>query len=83
MNISVSSILNEMEKELTKARQSEKDIQSHIMTIRSLCNVILENSQSEQVHTSSEQQLAKMMGAKPKETVTPSENSSNDSIFDF
>jgi Family of unknown function (DUF5327) len=98
VNIHVSKLLQKMEEELAKAKnsQSDKEIREKLVVIQSLCEVILdEKTSSLQIPSSpaneiNEAELQKMMGnlpikKQPSITSTPykEEDANGDSLFDF
>ncbi|MGN7938881.1 YwdI family protein [Virgibacillus sp. 6R] len=99
MNIHVSKLLQKMEEELTKAKQSasDKEIRERLIVIQSLCDVILDE-QKNSLHIPSPQpnqinpaELQKMMGnfssaPKPQQTSSnlyKEDDANGDSLFDF
>lgn len=90
MTISIYSLLNKMELEMTKARQTEQSaqIREHIYSIKTLCDIILEDNFVDRevkpiessVVTIPSIQTASVGKSEPLKT---EDGSNGDSIFDF
>lgn len=97
MNIHVSKLLQKMEGELFKAKnsQSDKEMRERLVVIQSLCEVILEEEamslkiSSPPVSEINPTELQKMMGTSSRSTVVKSTTSyeekdaNGESLFDF
>lgn len=85
MNIPVEQLLHKMTDELQKANQSIKNeqLREHLIVIRSLCDVILEQKPKEMGNSvQTEQQSTQPQSVAPKR-IEDDEDANSDSIFDF
>ncbi|AND42516.1 MULTISPECIES: YwdI family protein [Cytobacillus] len=91
MNISVQKLLGKMEKELLEAKSSSSDarIRERVQAIKSLCELVLEESDTGSVsavasisHTYNAPPAAQPAGLQPKKMQMEDE-ANGDSLFDF